>query len=115
MLADFLEHGRLLQSGPGMIEIGFAAEDGLFLDTAREADNVAVLRTAARELLGGRVEVRLVTIDGDAGEGGPGAEARAPRETDRHRRVRLEALEAPALGWAVEILQAQVIEVKPDE
>jgi hypothetical protein len=49
--------------------------------------------------------------DGD----GPGAPAREPRETDRHRKLRHEALDAPALGWAVEILQAQVVDVKLDQ
>jgi hypothetical protein len=56
-----------------------------------------------------------VTIDGGDAEGGPATESRASGETDRHRRARHEALEAPALGWAVEILQAQVVEIKVDE
>jgi hypothetical protein len=110
MLAGFLEHGRLLRVGEGILEIGFASQDGFFLDTARETENIAYLRLVARELLGGRTEVRLVTIESD----GPAAESRAARETDRHRKLRHEALDAPALGWAVEILQAQVVEVKLD-
>jgi DNA polymerase-3 subunit gamma/tau len=112
MLAGFLEHGRLLKAADGLLEIGFAAQDGFFLETAREAQNIALLRTVSRELLGGRTEVRLVTIEGDGGEGA--AEARTPRETDMHRKHRHEALNAPATGWAAEILQAQVVEVKLD-
>jgi len=111
MLAGFLEHGRLLKVGDGVLEIGFASQDGFFLDTARETQNITYLRTVARELLGGRTEVRLATIEG----GGSAAEARAPRETDRHRKLRHEALDAPALGWAVEILQAQVVDVKLEQ
>ena len=110
MLAGFLEHGRLVQAGEGVLEIAFAPQDGFFLDTVREAENLAFLRTVAREVLGGRAEVRLVTLAGDA-EGAAG-EVHAPRETDRHRKLRHEALDAPALGWAVEILQAQIVEVK---
>ena len=112
MLAGFLEHGRLLKAAEGVLEIGFASQDGFFLETAREPQNLALLRTVAGELLGGRTEVRLVTID--AGEGEPAADARTHRETDIHRKHRHEALNTPALGWATEILQAQVVEVKID-
>ncbi len=113
MLAGFLEHGRLLKAADGVLEIGFGAQDGFFLETARETQNIALLRTAARELLGGRVEVRLVTIAGAGAE--PAADPHAPRESDMHRKLRHEALNAPALGWAAEILQAQVVEVKIDQ
>jgi len=112
MLADFLEHGRLLQTGAGFLEIGFAPQDSFFLDTARETENLACIRAAARELLGGRAEVRLAAIEG---EGGAEVARTAPRETDRHRNLRHEALNAEALGWAVEILQANVVEVKLDQ
>ena len=53
MLAGFLEHGRLLKAADGVLEIGFSAQDSFFLETAREAQNVTLLRTVARELLGG--------------------------------------------------------------
>ncbi|HWR98866.1 MAG TPA: hypothetical protein VN317_10635, partial [Candidatus Methanoperedens sp.] len=109
MLADFLEHGRLVRAGAGVIEIGFAPEDSFFLDTAREAENVACLRAAARELLGGRAEVRLTTLGGN---GGAPETHEAPRESDRHRRLRHEALESDALRWTMEILEARVVEVK---
>ncbi len=110
MLGGFLEHGRLLKAGDGVFEIGFTSQDSFFLETAREAPNIAFLRTVARELLGGRAEVRLVTIAGEDGESA--AAAHAPRETDMHRKQRHEALNAPATGWATEILQAQIVEVK---
>jgi DNA polymerase-3 subunit gamma/tau len=110
MLAGFLEHGRLLKAADGVFEIGFASQDSFFLETAREAQNITLLRTAARELLGGRTEVRLVTIAGEDGESA--AAAAAPRETDMQRKQRHEALNAPATGWAAEILQAQIVEVK---
>ena len=45
---------------------------------------------------------------------GPGTHE-APRETDRHRRLRHEALESEPLRWAVEILEAHVVEVKLDQ
>jgi DNA polymerase-3 subunit gamma/tau len=110
MLAGFLEHGRLLKAADGVFEIGFAAQDSFFLETAREAQNITFLRTAARELLGGRTELRLVTVAGEDGESA--AAATTPRETDMHRKQRHEALNAPATGWAAEILQAQIVEVK---
>jgi len=110
MLAGFLEHGQLLKAADGVFEIGFAAQDSFFLETAREAQNITLLRKVARELLGGRMEVRLVTIAGEGGE--VAAVADEPRETDMHRKQRREALSAPATGWAAEILQAQVVEVK---
>ena len=112
MLAGFLEHGRLLRAAGGVFEIGFSAQDSFFLETAREAQNLTLLRTAARELLGGRTELRLVTIAGESGTSA--AAANAPRETDMHRKQRHEALNAPATGWAAEILQAQIVEVKID-
>jgi hypothetical protein len=112
MLAGFLEHGRLLKAADGVLEIGFAPQDSYFLETAREAQNITFLRTVARELLGGGAEVRLVMSDGDGAE--PATAAHVPRETDVHRKRRHEALNAPALGWAVEILQAQIVEVKID-
>jgi hypothetical protein len=112
MLAGFLEHGRLVSVGAGVLEIGFSPQDGLFLDTAREPENLVFLRAVARELLGGRTEVRLVTLDGEV----PALAAEEKtRETDRHRKLRHEALEHPALGWAVEILQAQVVDVKLEQ
>jgi len=110
MLAGFLEHGRLLKATDGVLEIGFASQDSFFLETARETQNIIFLRAVARELLGGRTEVRLVTIAGEDGE--PAADAHALRETDMHRKQRHEALNAPATGWAAEILQAQIVEVK---
>ncbi len=110
MLAGFLEHGRLIKAGDGVLEIGFAPQDGFFLETARETQNITFLRTVARELLGARTEVRLLTIAGEGGE--PDAAGPAARETDVHRKHRHEALNAPATGWAAEILQAQVVEVK---
>jgi DNA polymerase-3 subunit gamma/tau len=110
MLAGFLEHGRLLKAADGVFEIGFASQDSFFLETAREAQNITLLRTVARELLGGRTEVRLVTIAGEDGESA--AAAAAPRETDMQRKQRHEALNAPSTGWAAEILQAQIVEVK---
>jgi DNA polymerase-3 subunit gamma/tau len=113
MLAGFLEHGRPIKAGDGVFEIGFAPEDGYFLETAREPLNLAYLRTVARDLLGGSTELRLVTLAGDTAGDSP-ADLRAPRETDLQRRHRQEALNAPALGWATEILQAQVVEVKLD-
>jgi DNA polymerase-3 subunit gamma/tau len=113
MLAGFLEHGRLVQAADGVVEIGFGRDDGFFLETARESENIAYLRTAAREILGGRVELRLVTLD-EAGPG-PAVLPGRPRETDLTRSMRHEALDSPALGWAVEILQAQVMDVKVDQ
>ena len=110
MLAGILEHGKLLKVGGGVLEIGFASRDGFFLDTLRESQNLVYLRTVARELLGDRTEVRLVTVDED----GPAAAKDVSRETDRQRKLRHEALNAPAVGWAMEILQAQVVEVKFD-
>ena len=72
---------------------------------------MACLRTAARELLGGRAEVRLTVLDG--GNGGAGTHE-APRESDRHRRLRHEALEGEPVRAALEILEAHVVEVKLD-
>ena len=54
--------------------------------------------------------MRLVTLDGEGGS--PAAGAPAPRETDLERKHRHEALTSPALGWATEILQAQVVDIK---
>ena len=111
MLAGFLEHGRLLKAADGVLEIGFAAQDSFFLETAREAQNIALPADggpgAARRAHRGPPR--------DDRRGGRGAAPRprhAPRETDMHRKHRHEALNAPALGWAAEILQAQVVEVK---
>jgi DNA polymerase-3 subunit gamma/tau len=114
MLAGFLEHGRLLKAADGVLEIGFAPQDAFFLETARETQNMVVLRTVARELLGGRAEVGLVTLADDAGDAATPGAAAAPRETDEHRKHRHEALNAPSTGWATEILQAQIVEVKID-
>jgi hypothetical protein len=113
MLADFLEHGRLLAAADGVVQIGFAPADTFFLETAGEQENLLCLRAAARELLGGRGEVRLVTLDGEGAGIAPATPAH--QETDRHRRLRHEALDAPALGWAMDVLQAQVVDVKLDE
>jgi len=108
VLASFIEHGRLLKAGPGEIEIGFLPQDSLFLDTLKETENLTYLRRVARELLGGRVEVRLVTI-----ESGDGIrEERKPRETDLKQKLRHEAMEHPAVQWALELFQAHVVDLK---
>jgi DNA polymerase-3 subunit gamma/tau len=111
MLAGFLEHGRFLRAGDGVVEIGFSPQDQFFLETMREIENLTFLRKVAREVLGGRAEVRLVTAeDGEAAA----AEAARPRDTDLKKKLRHEALDHPTLGWAVELFQAQVMDVKVD-
>jgi DNA polymerase-3 subunit gamma/tau len=112
MLAGFLEHGRLLKAGEGVIEIGFSAEDRFFLDTAREHENLVFLRAAARELFGARAEVRLVVLEG--AEEGPADPPRA-RDSDLNKKLRHEALDHPALGWAVEVFQGQVMDIKLEQ
>ncbi len=110
MLAGFLEHGRLLRAGGGVLEIGFAPQDSFCLDTARETENLTFLRSVGRELLGGRAEVRLVAIEG--GDTPAAGDRPAARETERQRRLRHEALDNDAIGWAAEIFQAQVVDVR---
>ncbi|HEY5999920.1 MAG TPA: hypothetical protein VI078_11565, partial [bacterium] len=112
MLADFLEHGRLVQAGDAVIEIGFAPEESFFLDTAKETENLACVRAAARELLGGRAEVRLTVLGSGQGAAGGGE---APRESDRHRRLRHEALDTDAIRWTMEVLDAHVVDVKLEQ
>ena len=113
MLGDFLEHGRLVQAGDGVIEIGFAPADSFFLDTARETENMACLRAAARELLGGRAEVRLTTLGGDGGGAG-NARARRARATATAGCGTRRSSSEP-LRWAMEILEAHVVDVKLDQ
>jgi DNA polymerase-3 subunit gamma/tau len=108
VLASFLEHGRLLSAGPDGIEIGFFPQDSLFLDTMKETENLTYLRRVARELLGGKVEVRLSLIENPEGA----AETIQPRESDLKKKHRHEAIEHPAVQWALEIFQARVVDVK---
>lgn len=108
MLAGILEHGRPVAGAGGVLELGFAPEERFFLDTAREPENLAFLRAAARELFGDAAEVRLSVLA--AGEAGEAPEP--PRDTDLTKRRRHEALDHEAVRWAMELFEARVTDVR---
>jgi DNA polymerase-3 subunit gamma/tau len=108
VLASFLEHGRLTKVEGEGLEITFDAGNGLFVDTLRERENLALLRRAAYEILGRKVEVRLVALELEKGQ----AAAKKAEETDLKKKYRREALEHPLIQGVLEVFQAQVVDVK---
>jgi len=106
--ASFLEHGKVSQVQTRRLEIVFEESNGLFIDTLKETENLALLRRAAQEVLGRKVEVRLVVEEGGRG----GGEAKKVRESDLKKKYRREAIEHPLIQGILEVFQAQVIDVK---
>jgi DNA polymerase-3 subunit gamma/tau len=108
-LAGALERVKMREAGPGRLELDFSGHNFDY-ELVTERENMALLQTLAREVLGPRVEISVA-----AGRGEGMSERRAA--TDRQRRLRQKALRHPLVNEALEIFGGQVVEVKigPDK
>ncbi len=103
-----LEGGRLLERSAERLRIelpsGIAAR--------RLQGRVAELAAVCERFFGEPVQVELVTSGGN-GAGGNGPASPDPEQTADGRRQRQEALNHPAVNDVLDILEAEILEIKP--
>jgi len=108
VLASFLQHGTLARQDDRELQIAFEAGNGLFLDTLTEPENLALLRRVARDVTGKKMEVRLVSLAGDAKAGAE----KKKKESDLRKKHRREVLEHPLIQGMLDVFQADVVDIK---
>ena len=108
-LAGTLERVKVREVSPGRLELDFSGHNFDY-ELVTERENMALLQTLAREILGPQAEIAV------AGGGREGMSERRAA-TDRQRRLRQKALRHPLVNEALEIFGGQVVEVKigPDK
>jgi DNA polymerase-3 subunit gamma/tau len=108
-LAGALERVKRRETSPGRLELDFSGHN-FDHELVTERENMALLQTLGREVLGSQVEISV------AGGGREGMSERRVA-TDRQRRLRQKALRHPLVNEALEIFGGQVVEVKigPDK
>jgi DNA polymerase-3 subunit gamma/tau len=108
-LAGALERVKRRETSPGRLELDFSGHN-FDHELVTERENMALLQTLGREVLGSQVEISV------AGGGREGMSERRAA-TDRQRRLRQKALRHPLVNEALEIFGGQVVEVKigPDK
>jgi DNA polymerase-3 subunit gamma/tau len=108
VLGSFLQHGTLARQDDRELEIAFEAGNSLFLDTLNEPENLALLRRVARDVTGKKMEVRLVSLEGEAKAG----QEKKKKESDLRRKHRREVLEHPLIQGMLDVFQADVVDIK---
>jgi DNA polymerase-3 subunit gamma/tau len=103
-LAGTLERVKVKEISPGHLELDFSGHNFDY-ELVTERENMALLQTTGREILGPQVEISV------AGGGREGMSERRAA-TDRQRRLRQKALRHPLVNEALEIFGGQVVEVK---
>jgi len=102
-LAAAFEGGRLLERGEDRLRIAapnrFAAKR---LASRREA-----LEQLCARFFGGPIRVEIETQESGGGDGGPDTDPGALR------RLRQEALNHPAVGHVLKVLEGEIIEIQP--
>ena len=108
-LAGTLERVKVKEISSGRLELDFSGHTFDY-ELVTERENMALLQTLGREILGPQVEISV------AGGGREGTSERRAA-TDRQRRLRQKALRHPLVNEALEIFGGQVVEVKigPDK
>ncbi len=106
-----LEGAKLLDRRPGEIKIGVLGSFHL----KRLQGHAALLKEVCDAFFGRPTVVEISTLEGVTGEAA-GAPERAGGTSDRRareREVRQGALNNPSVNAALEILSAEIVEIKP--
>jgi hypothetical protein len=102
------EGGRLLDRSPGKLRIGLPSAIAARRLESRAADLAAV----CERFFGESMRVELETL-GEARASGEAARPTAGRSSPAAKRQRQEALNHPAVNEALEILGAEIQEIRP--
>ena len=114
-MASVLEHGRPLEFGPTGVRVGYP-ESSFYLEQARDAEMRELMRHALQEQFGQAVSYSAVAVaESPAAEPLPESMAAAQqrRQREHEEEVRQEALAHPAVRAAMEVLDAEVKEIRP--
>jgi DNA polymerase-3 subunit gamma/tau len=108
-LAGSLERAKVKEAGPGRLELDFNGHN-FDCEMVTERENMALLQTLGREVLGPQVEISVIA------SGREGATERRA-ETERYRRLRRQALRHPLVADALEIFGGEIVDVRlgPDK
>jgi DNA polymerase-3 subunit gamma/tau len=107
-LGSFLEHGRMISLEGGELAIGFPKAASIFMESAQENDNPALLREAAVKVFGEKTRVRLQLIEEEDG-GQVTGESR--RQTDLMKKREREALNNPLVQDILDTFGGRVLDV----
>jgi DNA polymerase-3 subunit gamma/tau len=113
-LASLLEHARLIHFGPESVEIGYG-RSSFYWETARERGNIALVERLVAEHFGRPVPFSVKALDdASCAEGAMSlAEIALERRHADEKKVRVSALDHPAVRSAISILGGEVKEVIP--
>ena len=103
-LAAPLDGGSLLERGPERLRIGVP---GSFAATRLKA-KLAALEEICTRFFGNKMRIEVVQLEPGVGSGRP-----RPELDDLSRRRKQEALQHPAVNAALEILGAEIVEIRP--
>ena len=108
-LAGALERVKVREVRPDRLDLDFSGHNFDY-ELVTERENMALLQTLGREILGPQVEISVVA-------GGREGLSERRAATDRQRRLRQKALRHPLVNEALEIFGGQVVEVRigPDK
>ena len=102
-----LEEGRLLERKSGHVRLGLPAK----FHVQRLKDRIAEVEAACAAFFGERTQVQVEALDSTAaGAGADGRASKAQREAERQRKQ--TALHHPKINAALEVLEAEIVEIR---
>jgi len=101
-----LEDGRLLTQSPGGLRLGLPAR----FHVKRLQDRIAEVEAACAAFFGERTKVEIVALDPTEPGAGTGGKSDAQREAERQ--TKHTALHHPKINVALEVLEAEIVEIK---
>jgi DNA polymerase-3 subunit gamma/tau len=113
-IGTVLEHGRLIRLELPVLELGFTA-GSFHQEQMKDPETVAIFQGFAEEFFHQPVTVRVVSVDGEQEKNIPPSlvEERQSRATDRKQKVEQEIRAHPLVKAVQEILNGEIVEIKP--
>jgi DNA polymerase-3 subunit gamma/tau len=111
-IAPFLEAGRFLGIGGGLVTIGFAKQATLARTRLEKEENLLALATLCQQQSGHPVRIRIVELAETDPPGPTMAQMRAAKEQDQRLVLLQRARENPTVKQALEIFGAELADVR---
>jgi DNA polymerase-3 subunit gamma/tau len=111
-VAPFLEAGRFLGIGDGVVTIGFPKQATLARTRLEKEDHLLALAKLCQEQSGHPVRVRIIELSETDPPGPTMAQARAAKEQDQRLVLFERARANPTVKQAIEIFGAELTEVR---